>query len=80
MLPAKYPSDSSQKKVLKAFKKLGFEILPQRFGKGSHRLVKCPKSGVEIVVQYKIYKEVIRSYIKKVYELGYDVNKFIKYL
>lgn len=80
MLPPNYPSDSSQKKVLKAFKKLGFKILVPFCGKGSHRIVKCPKSGREITVQYKIYKEVIKSYLKIVDELGYDVEEFIKHL
>ena len=74
------PSDSSQKKVIKAFKKLGFDVLPGRFGKGSHIYVKDPVSGIEITVQHKIYKEVIRDYCKKVENLYYDVDKFIKYL
>lgn len=80
MPPASFPSDSSQRKILKAFKKVGFEILPPAYGKGSHRMVKCRKTGVEITVQHKIYKEVIKSYIKAVERLGYDVAKFIKYL
>lgn len=33
-----------------------------------------------ITIQYKIYKEVIKNYCKRVDELGYDVDKFIKYL
>lgn len=80
MLPANYPSDSSQKKILKAFKKVGFEILPTFYGKGSHRIVRCAKTNCEITVQNKIYKEVIKSYCKKVDGLGYDVNLFIKKL
>ena len=80
MLPAKYPSDSSQKKIIKAFKKVGFKILPTYYGKGSHRIVKCPKTNCEITVQNKIYKEVIKSYCKKVDELGYDIDLFIKKL
>ncbi|MFH1900335.1 MAG: type II toxin-antitoxin system HicA family toxin [Patescibacteria group bacterium] len=71
-------SDSNQRKILKAFKKLGFEILPTGFGKGSHRLVKDPRSGKEITVQHNIYKQVIRDYCKKVEQLDYDAEKFIK--
>ncbi|MFH1412837.1 MAG: hypothetical protein ABIG10_02305 [bacterium] len=80
MPPVNYPSDSSQKKILKAFKKVGFTILPPISGKGSHRMVKCQKTKLEITVQHKIYKEVIKSYIKKVEELGYDVDLFISKL
>ncbi|MFH1030091.1 MAG: type II toxin-antitoxin system HicA family toxin [bacterium] len=72
------PSDTTQKKVLKAFKKIGFIEL--HFGKGSHRVVQCPKTGARVTVQYKIYKEVVREYCKTVMELGYDIDKFIKKL
>ena len=79
-LPPNFPSDSSQKKILKAFKKLGFVVMPNCYGKGSHVLVKCPKTGEIATVQNKIYKEVIKSYCKYVDRLGYDVRKFIKHL
>lgn len=74
------PSDSSQRKVLKAFKKIGFEVLSSGFGKGSHRLVKDPKTGICITVQHKIYKQVLESYCKKVKELEYDAEEFIRRL
>ncbi|MFH1565295.1 MAG: type II toxin-antitoxin system HicA family toxin [bacterium] len=48
------PSDSSQKKVIKAFKKIGFIALS--LGKGSHQVMQDPKTGDCITVQYKIYK------------------------
>ena len=80
MPPDNYPSDSSQKKILKAFKKLNFEILAPRYGKGSHRVVICKKTDTRVTVQYKVYKEVIKSYIKIVEKLGYDVSEFISYL
>lgn len=54
--------------------------MPPQWGKGSHQLVKDPKSGFVQTVQYKIYREVIKTYLKRVNELGYDVEKFIKYL
>ncbi|MFH1187658.1 MAG: type II toxin-antitoxin system HicA family toxin [bacterium] len=72
------PSDSSQKKIIRAFKKLGFIVLP--LGKGSHQMMEDPKTGVRVTVQYKIYKDVIREYCKTIIELGYDVDKFIKKL
>lgn len=72
------PSDSTQKKVLKAFKKLGFtETL---FGKGSHRMVEDPRTGAGITIQHKIRKDVLREYCKKIIELGYDADQFIKKL
>lgn len=80
MLPPKIKSDSTQKKILKAFDKLGFEILPPFSGSGSHRLVKDPKTKTEITVQYRIDKYIIRDYCKKVDALDYDVDKFIKFI
>lgn len=80
MLPPNLPSDSSQKKILEAFKKIGFEILHRGYGKGSHRLVEDPKTGTVITVQHKIYREVIKSYCKDVDGLGYDVGEFIRRL
>ena len=80
MLPTNYPSDSSQTTILKAFKKLGFKILPPACGKGSHRIAQCPQTNTEINIQHKIYKEVIKSYIKKIDKLGYDIDLFISKL
>ena len=74
-----FPSDSSQKKITKAFRKIGF-IIDIGGGKGSHIKVIEPKTKKWIIVQNKIYKEAIRGYIKFVEELGYDHDKFIKYL
>ncbi|MCX6786089.1 MAG: type II toxin-antitoxin system HicA family toxin [Candidatus Komeilibacteria bacterium] len=78
MQPVNIPSDASQKRIIKAFKKIGFVI--ERFGKGSHILVTDPKSGATITVQHRIYKEVIRSYCQALEKLGYDSSEFIKYL
>jgi len=64
VMPINIPSDSSQKKILKAFKKMGWGILDGRWGKGSHRIVKNPKNSFEQVVQNHIYKEVIRTFCK----------------
>ena len=80
MLPSNIPSDSSQKKIIRAFKKIGFKILPSYYGKGSHRLIEDPKTGTVITIQHKIYKEIIKSYCKDVDALGYDVNEFIRKL
>ena len=80
MLPANFPSDSTQARILKAFSKVGFNILPCKYGNGSHRVVECPKTKIKITVQHKIYKEVIKSYLKVVDQLGYDAQDFIRYL
>ena len=74
-----FPSDSNQKNVIKAFKKVGF-IIDIAGGKGGHIKVIDPRTGKWIIAQNKIYKEVIRSYIKFVERMGYDCDKFIKYL
>ena len=79
MPPHNFPSDSSQKKIVKAFRKIGF-IVNTCGGKGSHIKIIDPKTKKWTTVQSKIYKEVIRSYIKFVEELGYDCDKFVKYL
>ncbi|MBU4331826.1 type II toxin-antitoxin system HicA family toxin [Patescibacteria group bacterium] len=79
MPPYNFPSDSSQKNIIKAFKKIGF-IADVAGGKGSHIKVIEPRTKKWIIVQNKIYKEAIRSYIKFVEELGYNANQFIKYL
>lgn len=78
MPPFSFPSDSSQKKIIKAFRKIGFVI--DVGGKGSHIKVVDPRTKKWTIVQNKIYKETIRSYIKFIEELGHDCNKFIKYL
>ena len=80
MQPVNVPSDASQKRVIRAFKKVGFTIEPKKFGKGSHIMVTDPKSGLSLTVQYHNYKEVIRSYCQKLEKLGYNSSEFIKYL
>lgn len=80
MMPANFPSDSSQKKILKAFKKMGWEVLNEKWGKGSHRIVKESRTGFEQTVQYHIYKEVIKTFCKRLEEYGYDASEFLKYI
>lgn len=80
MPPVDIPSDATQQKVLRAFRKLGFEILAPGYGKGSHRLVRDSKSGSVITVQYHIRKDVLRSFCRIIRELGYSVEEFIDYL
>lgn len=72
------PSDSSQRKVIKAFMQIGFVGMP--LGKGSHQMMHDPKTGARVTIQYKIYKNIIRKYCKTVEKLGYDVDEFIKKL
>lgn len=80
VMPKNIPSDSSQRKILKAFKKVGWQVLDGRWGKGSHRIVKDPKSGFEQTVQYKIYKEVINTFCKRLEDCNYDASEFIRYI
>jgi hypothetical protein len=77
MLPPNYPSDSTQKKIVCAFRKFGFIT---RSGRSGHIIVCDPKSGVEFPIQSHIYKQVIKCYLKRVDQLGYDIDKFISYL
>ncbi|MDI6777565.1 MAG: hypothetical protein QMD77_00045 [Patescibacteria group bacterium] len=37
MPPNNLPSDSNQKRILRAFREIGFTILPPYSGKGSHQ-------------------------------------------
>ena len=48
MSPSNFPSDSSQKNVIKAFKKIGF-IIDATGGKGSHIKVIDPRTGKRII-------------------------------
>ena len=80
MPPLNIPSDTTQDKILKAFRKIGFIILDSKRGKGSHRKVEDPKTNHKITVQHKIYKPNVRGYCDDLKDLGYDVDEFIKYL
>ncbi|MEA2064820.1 MAG: type II toxin-antitoxin system HicA family toxin [Patescibacteria group bacterium] len=73
-----FPSDSIQRKIIKAFKKLGFIKLP--LGKGSHQVMEDPKTKIRVTIQHKIYKNVIREYCKIIIMLNYDIDKFINKL
>lgn len=76
MLPPNIKSDSSQKKILRALHKMGFIIQPGNFGKGSHIIVKDPKTNKEFTIQHRIDKYIIRDYCKKLEALEYDSNEF----
>ena len=78
VMPRNVPSDSSQKKVIKAFKKMGWIVEDPRWGSGSHRLVRDPKSGYEQVIQSKIYKECLKTYCKVLEVNGYDASTFVR--
>lgn len=80
MMPTHIPSDSSQKKILKAFKKIGWELLDERWGKGYHRVVREPNTQFELVVQKNIYKEVLKTFCKELEARGYDASEFVRYL
>lgn len=77
--PFNFPSDSNQRRIIKAFQKIGF-VINSKGGKGSHVKVIDPKTGRWTIIQSNIHKAVIRDYVKFVEKLGYDVDNFIKKL
>jgi hypothetical protein len=76
MLPRSLPSDVSQKRLARAFEKVGF-IVNVTGGKGGHYKLTDPKSGKFITLQSKVYKQVLRDKLKQAEELGYDATKIM---
>ena len=77
MLPHDLPSDISQKRLAKAFEKVGF-ILNAKGGKGGHWKLINPKNNQFIIIQSKMYKEVLRAKLKQVEEWGYDAEEIMR--
>ena len=73
MLPPSLPSDVSQKRLAKAFQKVGFVIDPSG-GKGGHYKLVDPKSGKFITLQYHLWKIVLKKKLQQAEELGYDAT------
>lgn len=71
MLPPSLPSDVSQKRLAKAFEKVGFTI-DYHGGKGGHYKLVDPKSQKFITLQSKIWKVVLKDKLKQAEALGYD--------
>ena len=64
MLPPSLPSDVSQKRLAKAFQKVGFVIDPSG-GKGGHYKLVDPKSGKFVTLQYHLWKIVLKKSFNK---------------
>ena len=62
--------NQSQKDWIKACKRLGL-VVDCRRGKGSHCLVKNPKSGAKTTIQYKLYNIANIKIYKKLIEWGF---------
>ena len=77
MLPRDLPSDISQKRLARAFEKVGF-ILNVSGGKGGHWKLSCPKNNKFITIQSKIFKEVLKSKLKQAEEWGYDAEEIMR--
>ncbi|MBI2448162.1 type II toxin-antitoxin system HicA family toxin [Candidatus Microgenomates bacterium] len=77
MLPHDLPSDISQKRLARAFVKMGF-ILDMSGGKGGHYKLTNPKNKQFITLQSKIYKEVLRDKLKQAEGWGYDAEEIMR--
>lgn len=76
MLPRNLPSDVSQKRLARAFEKVGF-VIDYSGGKGGHCKLMDPKSGKFITLQSKIWKIVLKDKLKQSEELGYDAGEIM---
>ncbi|OGY31267.1 MAG: hypothetical protein A3C02_01475 [Candidatus Andersenbacteria bacterium RIFCSPHIGHO2_02_FULL_45_11] len=77
MLPRSLPSDVSQKRLAKAFEKVGF-IVSVSGGKGGHYKLIDPKSKKFITLQGNVYKLVLKNKLKQAEELGYDATEIMR--
>lgn len=77
MLPRSLPSDVSQKRLAKAFEKVGF-IINVSGGKGGHYKLIDPKSKKFITLQGNVYKLVLKNKLKQAEELGYDATEIMR--
>lgn len=76
MLPPKLPSDISQKRLVKAFIKVGF-VADWSGGKGSHCKLTCPRTKKIITVQNSLFKEVLKDKLKQAETLGYNAAQIM---
>lgn len=78
MLPPSLPSDVSQKRLAKAFQKVGF-ILDLSGGKGGHYKLIDPRSNKFITLQSHIWKIVLKKKLQQAEELGYDAVEIMSH-
>ena len=64
-------SDIMQARWIKACLKLGL-FIDRGSGKGSHVLVKNPKTSVKYTVQYRLHKFINMKIFKKMMEWGFS--------
>lgn len=76
MLPPDLPSDISQKRLAKAFERVGF-IINIKGGKGSHCKLIDPKTKKFITLQSNIFKQVLKDKLKQAEEFGYDATEIM---
>ena len=76
MLPPNLPSDISQKRLAKAFEKVGF-ILDVSGGKGGHYKLIDPRTKKFITLQNNIFKHVLKDKLKQAEELGYNAAEIM---
>ena len=76
MLPRSLPSDISQKRLARAFEKVGF-IVNVTGGKGGHYKLIDPKTNTFITLQSKVFKEVLKNKLKQAEALGYDATEIM---
>lgn len=76
MLPPDLPSDISQKRLARAFEKVGF-ILKVAGGKGGHYKLIDPRTKKFITLQSNVFKQVLRDKLKQAEEMGYDATEIM---
>lgn len=66
--------NQKQKDWIRICKKLGLDVDPTR-GKGSHCLIKNPKTGAKFTIQHELYNIVNLKIYKKLLEWGYTEDE-----
>ena len=70
-MPNRSFSDLTQKQWIKACNKLGLEVIT-KFGKGSHVLIKHPKTKHKYTIQKSLHKFINMKIFKKLLEWGFE--------
>ena len=70
-MPSRSFSDIKQSQWIKACHKLGL-IVESKHGKGSHVLVKHPKTGHKYTIQNNLHKFINMKIFKKMLEWGFE--------
>jgi len=70
-MPSRSFSDLTQKQWKKACGKLGLNVIT-KFGKGSHILIKHPKTEHKYTIQKNLHKFINIKIFKKLLEWGFE--------